>query len=432
MGHKKTDHNNIASVPPGHDNTVLVARQPIFDSQGRVWGYELLFRNPSSGRAEGHPNAATSTVMIEGFELMRPLLRPKQRCCINFTAEFLEAELPSVLPPDICVIEVLESACPTEAVLTGLSSLKKQGYLVALDDYVGQPELKPFLSLADIVKVDVLNLPREQIGRLSHMLAMYPARLLAEKVETTEMAAFCRAQGFTLFQGHYYAKAELVSGRKLNPSQITRTRLLALLSSRNMNMEQIGKVVSSDVYITYNLLKFVNSVYFGLPMKVDSVDRAIKLLGTRKIRQWLLVTALAGMDSSPMSHEIVYISALRAKFLEILAQKRKKSFAAKLFLAGLFSMLESMMRIPLEEIFSAIPLDADLLEVLSTGTGLLAPWYQLMLSYEKGDWNEATDLGRQLDLSAEELCRAYISAGTWSSAVFLAAGAQWDPDTKDA
>lgn len=423
MGQNTTDHSGAATVRQGHENTVLVAKQPIFDTQGRVWGYELLFRDPHSRLAAGHPNKATSMVMMEGFELLRPMLRPKQRCCINFTAEFLEAELPSVLPPDVCVIEILENTPPTEAVLSGLSSLKKQGYLIALDDYVGQAELKPFLALADIVKVDVLDLPRQQIGRLSHMLALYPARLLAEKVETTEIAAFCRSQGFSLFQGHYFAKAEIVSGKRLNPAEITRTRLLSLLSTQDMNMDRVAGVVSSDVYITYNLLKFVNSVYFGLPMKVDTVDRAIKLLGTRKIRQWLLVTALAGMDSSPMSQEIVYISALRAKFLETLAQKRHKSLEAKLFLAGLFSMLETMMQIPLGEIFSTIPLDDDLIQLLSERDGPLASWYHLMFAYEKGEWSEASRLARQLSLNDDDLCQAYVRAGTWSTAVFIAAGA---------
>ena len=93
--------------------TSLVARQPVFDQHGRVWGYELLFRDPSMqpGLAGKSSEVATSTVMIDGFELMRPMLRGKQRFLINFTAEFLEAELPAVLPPDVCAIEILET-CP--------------------------------------------------------------------------------------------------------------------------------------------------------------------------------------------------------------------------------------------------------------------------------------------------------------------------------
>ena len=411
-----------------HRDTVLVAKQPIFDLQDRIWGYELLFRNPRSGVMEGEGDAATSTVMIEGFELLRPILQPRQRFCINFTAAFLEAELPGVLPPDICVIEILEDTAPTEAVLGGISNLKKQGYTIALDDYTGQPELKAFLPLADIVKVEVLGRSEEEIGRLTRQLALYPARLLAEKVETPEMAACCRSLGFTLFQGHYFSKAEVVRGKKLNPAQVTRTRLLGLLSSKELNMAQIVKVVSTDVFIAYNLLKFVNSVYFGLPTKVGTVERAAMLLGTRKMRQWLFVTALAGMDSSPMAQELVHISAFRAKFLESLALRSglQAEQASRLFLAGLFSLLQRMMQIPLEEIFASVSLPEDVLRVLVHADGPLAPWFGVMLAYEAADWNAVKRYAATLGLKDADLSAAYVEAGAWSAAMFRASSASGD------
>lgn len=405
-----------------HRDTVLVAKQPIFDLQDRIWGYELLFRNPRSGVMDGKGNTATSTVMIEGFELLRPMLQPRQRFCINFTASFLEAELPGVLPPDICVIEILEDTAPTEAVLGGITNLKRQGYTIALDDYTGQPELKAFLPLADIVKVEVLHGSEEEIGRLTHRLSLYPCRLLAEKVETPAMAACCRSLGFTLFQGNYFSKAEVVRGKKLNPAQVTRTRLLGLLSSKELNMGQIVKVISADVFISYNLLKFVNSVYFGLPMKVGTVERAAMLLGTRKMRQWLFVTALAGMDSSPMAQELVHISAFRAKFLESLALRSgmQPGQAGKLFLTGLFSLLQRMMQIPLEEIFASIPLPEEVFRVLVHADGPLAPWSGVMLSYEAADWEAVKRYAALLGLRDADLSAAYVEAGTWSAAMFRA------------
>ena len=407
---------------PRTRDTVLVARQPIFDLQDRIWGYELLFRNPRSGVMDGEGNAATSLVMIEGFELLRPMLRPRQRFCINFTAEFLEAELPAVLPPDICVIEILEDATPTESVLSGVSNLKKQGYTLALDDYTGQPELKPFLPLVDIVKVEVLNRSADDLDRLTRLLSLYPARLLAEKVETPEMAACCRSLGFTLFQGNYFSKAEVVSGKKLNPAQVTRTRLLGLLSSKDLNMNQIVKVVSADVFIAYNLLKFVNSVYFGLPTKVATVERAAMLLGTRKMRQWLFVTALAGMDSSPMAQELVHISAFRARFLESLALRGGFSpeFSSRLFLAGLFSLLQRMLQLPLDEIFASIPLHEDVMQLLLSGGGPLAPWFGVMRAYEAADWDAVKQHAAPLGLRDEDLSSSYVEAGEWSAAMFRA------------
>ncbi|MCL1939682.1 MAG: HDOD domain-containing protein [Desulfovibrionaceae bacterium] len=406
----------------GVTGIALVAKQPVFDLQGAVWGYELLFRDPSLSPGLGNKSAqaATSTVMIDGFSLLRPMLRDKQRFLINFTAEFLEQELPQVLPPETCIIEILESVEPTKSVLQGLASLKQQGYLLALDDYIGQDSLHPFLSLVDVIKVDVLELGQNaQIAKIAHNLKAYKAMLLAEKVEDRETASFCRTQGFSLFQGFFYSKPEVVRGIKLNPSQLTKTRLLALMADQNANFQQISDILSTDVVLTYRLLNYINSVYFGLTVKVQDVGHAAVLLGTQKLRQWLFVSALAGLDASPMSQELVYISAYRAKFLETLAQsvtKNDKGLSAKLFLVGLFSMLESLMRVPADEIFAQLSLDPEVQDVLVGGKGPLAPWYGIMVAYEQGLWDEVNVLAKTMNISDKQLSEAYIVAGQWAGA----------------
>ena len=416
------DMNDLLdSAMPGRDaaGVALVAKQPVFDLQGSIWGYELLFRDPSMkpGLGGKSPQAATSTVMIDGFSLMRPMLRGNQRFLINFTAEFLEQELPHILPPEFCAIEILETVKPTKTILQGLASLKSLGYVLALDDYVGQESLQPFLPLVDIVKVDVLGLSMAQISKLTHdLITAYKATLLAEKVEDHETASFCRTQGFSLFQGYFYSKAEIVRGTKLNPSQLTKTRLLALTADKNVDFKRISEVITSDVVLTYRLLNYINSVYFGLPIKVQNVDHAATLLGAQKLRQWLFVTALAGLDASPMSQEIVYISAYRAKFLETLALaccKNDKDLPSNLFLVRLFSLLESLMQVPADEIFTQLSLDPDIQAVLADGKGPLGPWYGVMVAYEQGHWEEVNTLAKTMNIADKQLTEAYVVAGKW-------------------
>ncbi len=406
----------------------LVARQPIFDLRGRVWGYELLFRDPSlqPGLGNKSSEAATSTVMIDGFELMRPMLCAKQRFLINFTAEFLKTGLPSVLPSDICVIEILENVEPTDTVLQGLQKLKSQGYMLALDDYVGQKELAPFLPLVHIVKVDVLGMEADAVRDIAKSLKTYPVKLLAEKVEDGKMASLCRGFGFSLFQGFFYSKAEIVWGKKLNPSQISKTRLLALTAQEFPDMQQIVQAISADVYLTYKLLKYINSLFFGLTTQVRNVAHAIALLGVQKVRQWLCVTALADMDATPMSQEIVRISAFRAKFLELLAEtltqrtRQNKELSSKLFITGLFSLLESLLKVPLKEIFNSLALDEEVLQALDDGSGPLGLWYKLMESYEQGQWRKVRECSQRLSLTDRDLVSAYVEAENWTSVIFSA------------
>ncbi|MDR0339607.1 MAG: HDOD domain-containing protein, partial [Desulfovibrio sp.] len=367
---------------------------------------------------------ATSTVMLDGFAAMRPLLRGNQRFLINFTEEFLEAGLPAILPPEICVVEILETVNPTPAVIHGLINLKQQGYMLALDDYAGQPNLTPFLRMVDLIKIDVLAVKPLMLKRLAEgLLKHLPARLLAEKVEEQRMAALCRALGFSLFQGFFFSKAEFAPGAAIQNSQVSVTRMLTRSADPDMDLNGIKEMISSDIYLTYRLLKYINSVFFGLSMRVYTVDHAVALLGLQKIKQWLTATSMAGLNSSPMSQELAFMAAFRAKFLQILADNhpsaaQNKKRSSRLFLTGLFSILESLLQVPLKEILKSLPMDEQVSQVLTEGKGPLAPWYDLMLAYDKGNWNAIRANASKLSISDESLSKASAEAAGWSKMIF--------------
>jgi len=407
-------------LPQDVTSATLVAKQPIFDLRGLVWGYELLFRD-SFGLGDTCARSATARVMLDGFSLLRPILRGKQRFFINFSEDFLESGLADMLPPEVCGIEILESVRPTASILQKLAKLKQQGYILSLDDYIGQEYSHPFLPLVDIVKMDVLDLSAMRITELIHNLMPSKVRLLAEKVEDRETAEFCRKQGFSLFQGYFYSKPTTVRGIKFNPAQLTKTRLFATLSKKNVNFKRTADVLSSDAALMYKLLSYINSVYFGLPIKVHKVDHALRMLGTQKLRQWLFVVALAEFGTSPMAQEVVYISAQRAKFLETLAHashKKDSALSQKLFLVGLFSLLNTLVQAPVEKIFAQLPLESDVLELLTGGHNRLSPWYDIMVAYEQARWDEVQFLTKPLRITDQQLLDAYTVAGRWVNMVF--------------
>ena len=403
-------------------DTALVARQPIFDLRGNIWAYELLFRDPMFQKGLGSQHAATSSVIIDGVDMLRSSLRDKQRFFINFTGELLEAEVARLLPPEICTIEILETVAPTPDVLTGLKHLKEAGYIIALDDYVGQPELEPFLPLADIIKVEVLGRTSEQLENITHMLQPLHKVLLAEKVEDHEQVELCKDLGFLLFQGFFYSKGEVVRGKKMSPAQVTKARLLALSSEGREDVIAIAESISADVLLTYKLLRYVNSVYFGLAVKVNSVLHAVKLLGTIRTLQWVYVSTLASMDTTPLAKEVVSLAALRAKFLELLAKERfvgaHGEVANKFFLLGLFSLLETIMQVPFEEIANSISMDENISLALMHKEGPMSAWLTLVTNYEKANWGEVFYLAATLELSPATLVAKYAEANQWVTMLF--------------
>lgn len=405
--------------------TALVARQPIFDIKNHTVAYELLFRSPRPmSESVTSPASATSNVILNGFNLMRASLTPTQRFFINFTDDLLEAGVAELLPPEICVIEILEDSIPTETLLQNLYVLKNSGYTLALDDYTGQNHLQPFLDIVNIVKVDVLDTPAEHLPQLAALLRN-KVTLLAEKVEDMAMADHCRDLGFTLFQGFFFSRAEIIKGRTISSSQLTQARLFTLATNKDTTHEEVAKIITADVSLTVKLLQYVNSVYFGLPVKVKTVQHAVAILGSKKLKHWLYVTALADLNNTPLAKEIARLSAQRAKFLENLGNilyveptDRHAEMRAQLFLLGLFSLLDQIMHLPFPVIAENIPIHNDVLNALHANSGPLLPWFTILTEYERGNWDLACGTANKLGIKDADLAIAYADAAEWSNSFF--------------
>ena len=404
-----------------------VARQPVFDLSGNIWGYELLYRRPQNLETADISSGAvaTASVIINGFEMVRPGIKSSQKILINFTSDMIETQVIKLLPRDMCVVEILEDVEPTPAVLEAIAEIKAAGYTIAVDDYIGQDNLKAFLDFADIVKVDVLGLSETDLTKHVMHARCYGCTLLAEKVEDLQMAALCRRLGFKLFQGFFFSKPEVVKGKKVTTSQAVRMHILALCIGDDVDLKAISEAVLHDPVITANFLKFVNSAHFGLRRRIRSVHHALALVGPITFMQWLCVSVLATFENSPISHELAFLASQRAKFLESLGKELDirrmlppEVSVSSLFLAGLFSLLENVMGMPLADILDGVPLEPAVFTALTGGMSLYTPWFRLMNHYERGEWDKCLPIARQLNLSEQDLSTAYAKALEWSATFF--------------
>lgn len=405
----------------------IVARQPVFTGKGKVWGYELLYRRPTcTDRASFRSGSvATASVIVNGLEMIRPGIKDSQKILINFPSDLIETQVIKLLPSDRCVIEILESVSPTEAILSALSDLKNEGYKVAVDDYAGQKHLEPFLPLADIVKVDVLNTPRHDLAAQTERLRSFGCAMLAEKVEDRETAELCRDLGFSLFQGYFFSNPELIRGKKISTSQAMRMRILALCLGDNMDFKAISNAILHDPVITARFLKFINSAYFGLTWRIRSVYHALNLVGPVLFMQWLCVSMLATLENGPIAQELAFIASQRAKFLETLGKRLEMRRALPstvtpptLFLTGLFSLLERVTGVPTQEVLEGVPIEEEVLIALTGGESSYSPWIKLVTHHERGEWEKSMALTDDLNIAEDDLVVAYQTAIEWSAVFF--------------
>lgn len=193
----------LGSVSPAAYPSDLapIRRQPIFGADFEIYGYEFFFGSGQEAVpvADGY---LSPRVMGLVREALKGMTGP-HRAFINLTEESILARCCEELPKDQVVLEVLEDVSPEPAVIRELTRLSRQGYRIALDDFVYADRQVPLVHLADIVKVDVLSTNRSQLGNLIATLRPYDVNLLAEKIETREDLDHCLELGFDYYQGYF-------------------------------------------------------------------------------------------------------------------------------------------------------------------------------------------------------------------------------------
>ena len=393
----------------------LIGRQPILDRFGRVRAYELLFRGDlPNERADFDGNHATANVIANALTEFdfEDVVGPHQ-AFINFTEELLQNDIALLLPKERVVLEILENVNVTKKLVQAAAALADKGYHIALDDFIFEPQWEPLIVVAGTVKLDVMALSRAEVEEHVKTLRRYDVRLLAEKVESAEEHAWLMDLGFDLFQGYYYAKPNIVSRTRIPQNHLAVVRLLAALNQKSASIDDIEKLVSEDVSLSYRLLRYINSAFIALPQKVDSIRRAVIFFGIDMLRHWASLLVMAGVDGKP---KVLMENALvRARMCERLATEAGHPDAASFFTVGLFSILDSLLDTPMETILEPLPLAPEIVEALTTGRGVYGDALRCVASYETCDWANV----KFQDLDRDTIGRIYLDSIEWA---FDAAG----------
>jgi EAL and modified HD-GYP domain-containing signal transduction protein len=390
-----------------------VARQPILTADEKVFGYELLFRDGVENEfRETDFDSASRRTLDTSFQIGLEVLCDGHRGFVNCTRDVLLKDYMTLLPPSLGVVEVLESVPPDDLVMAALLRLRKAGYTIALDDFVFNDPRQPLAPMADILKVDLRQTTAEQREIIRKSLGTAGCRLLAEKVETREEFAAAKAAGFTYFQGYFFRRPEVLHAREIPASRLNYLRLLQAVSQPEIDVVKFEAMIKQEASICYRLLRYLNSAVFGMKNEIHSIRHALTLLGEREVRRWVRLIATLTIGES-RSSELVSSAMVRARFCELLAP-RVPHGESDLFLMGLFSLIDSILEIPMPRVLEAVPVDHETKAVLLGEKSKLRPLYELMLARESGDWEVANSRSRELRLSESDVAEAFWQAMQWT------------------
>jgi len=390
---------------------IFIGRQPIYDRKLGVYAYELLFRAADMNTATiTDGDKATSDVIINTFlEIGLDNIVGDRLAFINLTRSFFVNEHSISLPKDRVALELLEEIEADDEVVAGVKRLSDQGYTIALDDFIYHESLKPLVQLADIIKIDIMALDRDEVRDHVQALREHPPLLLAEKVETQEEFDYCMELGFDYFQGYFFAQPKVIRGQRLPNNRLAILKLLSQLQDPDISPQQLEDLIAQDVAFSYRILRYVNSASFAMPRTIESIQQAVVLLGLQSIKSWTTLLAMSQVDNKPA--ELVITALVRAKMAEELARAQKAERPDSFFTVGLFSALDALMDNTMEEILTQLPLADHISDALLHRKGLHGEVLSSVLAYERGQWDQipATRLKRS------RIRDCYLTAVQWAT-----------------
>lgn len=403
-------------------SNIYLGRQPIIDRKQRLVAFDLLMRSTQDGPDLRSDDASVSaTIIVNGLSGfgMHHILGTVPGY-INIDHKLLMSDVISSMPRDHFVLELTDNIKFTDAVIERCKHLKSEGYKLALGDISGlNPDMLKMLPMVNTVKVNVGAIGLHPLQALVKKLKQWPVKLVAENADVPERANDCVNMGFDYFQGYFFAKPEFHKGRRASPAKLELTRLLSLVL-RDADARQIENAMKLHPNITYNLLRIVNSVANGLRVKIGSVRQAIFLLGRAQLRRWLLLMMYAAEKSGARSDgALLQLAATRGKLMELLASKDQPSnteYHERCFMAGILSLLDVVLELPMDSVLKTITLDDAVKDALLARKGRIG---ELLRLVEKKEVDDPTELSIALEylpfVTLDDLIATDAEAAGWAA-----------------
>ncbi|MGA7594602.1 MAG: EAL domain-containing protein, partial [Gallionella sp.] len=393
-----------------------MARQPIVDRNDGQVAFELLFRSASKADAGVVDDTqATAQVIVNAFgEMGIAQVLGVNKGFVNVDATFLHSDLIQMLPKQNVVIELLETVSIDDAVIARCRELKADGYSLAIDDMVEFNDgIKSLLGIVDIVKLDLMAIEPARLPSLVKELKRYPIKLLAEKVEDKVQARSCAEMGFDLFQGYYFARPEILSGKRANPSKFALLRIFSLMVSGAENQE-IEDAFKENADLTYHLMRMVNSAGSGLTTRISSVKHGLMVMGRGPLTRWVQLLLYASDKAADTVSPLMQLAATRGKLMDLVARKENRAsaeYADLAFMVGMLSLLDALLGEPLPDILKRINIHKDVEAALLHRKGDLGKLLNLCERLESGDFEFIREaLRAHSSLNFNDLTRSQLEA----------------------
>lgn len=399
----------------------FIVREPLLNAQERVLGYELTWQHLDSPHARpsdedvlalvsfvaAQMGAADSSAPLGDHVLFLPL-----------TPALLSGQAFSGLPKKRTILAVQASDLSDAERITAVKVLRTQGYGISLRGADPARVDRGLLSFVSHIEISCAAPDFAEQAKHYKALDLQSTHLVARDVSDWEQYDLCASMEMAAFVGNLHlTKRHGNRPSTLNPAQTMILELMDMVRS-GADIRQLEGVLKRDAALSYRLLRYINSAGFGLGCEIQSLRHAVTLLGYSPLYRWLaLLMATATTTGYPPV--LMQAAVIRGRFAELLGTGfLPKSEAENLFVAGMFSLLDRLLGLPMEEVLEKIQLSDALSEALLSREGIYGPFIALAEACELNT-DDIGGIAGSLCISAEHVNQAHLAALSWAQSLHL-------------
>ncbi|MDR3294443.1 MAG: HDOD domain-containing protein, partial [Clostridiales Family XIII bacterium] len=318
-------------------------------------------------------------------------------------------------PPDkiIFLIDGEVKGDPTN--VNNMKRLKALGYRFGIRKIDNIAAYMPVLEQCDFIFYDQRVFSDPKQVRLREAVAEKFPRVsyVYTHIDQAEIFEGARKRFRGMFEGSFYRTPYAEGDNKVSPLQVNMINLLNKVRSDSFDFDAVSKIIQRDPGLTISLLRMVNTGGRGRKSEIKTISGAVVMLGQEEVRKWISAAA-ANHLGSEKPNEITKLSLIRARFAEALAVKfGLYADAQSLFLMGVFSVLDVMLEMSMEDALRLVLVSGDIQEALTKHTGKYGDVYNFIVDYEAANWATVSRMLILHDLTTEDIYGAYVEALCW-------------------
>jgi len=396
---------------------IFIFRQPIFDSSENIIGYQLLPQQVQNTPEADPPNnlRASARLLDSAFNHfgLRQIMGDRL-AFIPVSSEVLSSDILELIPPDKVVLDIQPADLSSDELIRIISQLRARHFRFSLSNFTYTQALSPLFAMASYVSHDVHQSSMEFIQDQIHKAQHLPLIHIAKNLQSYEDFQQHKSGMFTLYQGHKFSPCDSLSINRLDSSPFRVMQLFNLVMNQ-ADFNVIEDHFKHDVALSYSLLCYLNSAGYGMPYKVESIRNALMLLGYNFLGRWLSLLIFAGADMRAGQRVLLNTALIRGRLMELLgANTLSQQDGDRLFITGIFSMLDSFLGIPLEKALDNLNLPDEINQALTLQKGKYAPLLALALAFETGTPQQTVALCKEVEISPKDATEAHLAAIEWA------------------